>query len=41
MKPKTTKIQQEYKKDFYAWALHNATLIREGRAMSIYFCAVS
>jgi hypothetical protein len=31
MKPKATKIQQEYAKDFYAWALHNAALIRSGK----------
>lgn len=25
------KTQQEYNKDFYAWAIHNAELIRHGR----------
>jgi hypothetical protein len=35
MKSKPTKIQQEYKKDFYAWALHNAALIREKRFTEI------
>jgi hypothetical protein len=25
------KLQQEYDRDFYAWALHNASLIRSGK----------
>jgi hypothetical protein len=31
MGAKAIKIQQEYEKDFYAWALHNAELIRQGK----------
>ncbi len=25
------KVQSEYSKDFYAWVLHNAALIRQGK----------
>jgi len=28
-------IQREYEKDFYAWTLHNAKLLREGRLSEV------
>lgn len=31
----SAKIQSEYEKDFYAWALHNAALIREGKLAEV------
>lgn len=31
----TKRIQQEYEKDFYAWALHNAQLLRKGKLSEI------
>lgn len=31
----TKKINQEYEKDFYAWAIHNAQLLREGKLSEI------
>ena len=30
-----TKKDQEYSKDFYAWAIHNAKLLREGRLSEV------
>ena len=30
-----TKNRQEYEKDFYAWAIHNAKLLREGRLSEV------
>lgn len=30
-----TKTQQEYDKDFYAWTLHNAELIRQGKLSEV------
>lgn len=31
----TTNTQQDYDKDFYAWALHNAELIRQGKLSEV------
>jgi hypothetical protein len=31
----TKSIQQEYEKDFYAWSIHNAKLLREGKLSEI------
>lgn len=31
----TKNIQNEYEKDFYAWALHNAQLLREGKLSEV------
>ena len=31
----TTKRNQEYEKDFYAWAIHNAKLLREGNLSKV------
>ena len=31
----TTKIQEEYNQDFYAWTIHNAQLLREGKLSEI------
>lgn len=28
-------IQKEYEKDFYAWAIHNAQLLREGKLSEV------
>lgn len=30
-----TKMQDEYNQDFYAWALHNAKLIRQGKLSEV------
>lgn len=31
----SVKLQHEYEKDFYAWALHNSALIRQGRLSEV------
>jgi vacuolar-type H+-ATPase subunit C/Vma6 len=31
----TKNIQTEYEKDFYAWAIHNAKLLREGKLSEV------
>jgi vacuolar-type H+-ATPase subunit C/Vma6 len=31
----TKSIQKEYEKDFYAWSIHNAKLLREGKLSEI------
>jgi hypothetical protein len=31
----TKSIQKEYEKDFYAWSIHNANLLREGKLSEI------